>query len=67
MILSPFVSCSAASTSSGPTGSNRTTSSPAVNISINEGIRPSIVSATSVDAAFERPSGAGMSRAMSPR
>jgi hypothetical protein len=36
-------------------------------ISISEGIGPSIVSATSVETVLERPSGAGTSRAMSPR
>jgi hypothetical protein len=38
-----------------------------VKISITEGISPSIVSATSVETAFKRSSGAGMSRVMSPR
>jgi hypothetical protein len=61
------ISCSAAATSSGPTGSNRTTSSPDVKMSISAGISPSTVSATSVDTAFDRPAGAGMSRDMSPR
>jgi hypothetical protein len=36
-------------------------------MSISVGINPSTVSATSVDTALERPSGAGMSRDMSPR
>jgi hypothetical protein len=56
-----------AATSSGPTGSNRTTSSPDVKMSISAGISPSTVSATSVDTAFERPSGVGISRFMSPK
>ena len=51
----------------GPTGSNRTTSSEPEKISISDGIRPSMVSATSVETARERPSGAGMSWFMSPR
>ena len=36
-------------------------------MSISAGISPSTVSATSVDTALDRPSGAGMSRDMSPR
>jgi hypothetical protein len=56
----------AAATSSGPTGANCTTSSPEAKMSISGGISPSIVSATSLETAFERPSGAGMSFDMLP-
>jgi hypothetical protein len=45
---------------------NCTTSSPEAKISISGGISPSIVSATSLETAFERPSGAGMSFDMLP-